>query len=138
MRNNSKSKKLATVSHSGRPAYPGIADIEIYISKLPGGKEGPSIWGLTPNLNQQAQPLLQENSEWAQIHASGHGSGDQLQRIVVESNCKKLVPIHTEHEDYYDKWHDNVVHVSLNGSIELQPGIYLGGDINEIWTVFGI
>jgi ribonuclease J len=63
--------------------------------------------------------LLTNDTDWAHIHVSGHGSRDQLQRVVQESNCKKVVPIHTLNEDYYDKWHDGVVHVSLNDSLVL-------------------
>jgi mRNA degradation ribonuclease J1/J2 len=39
------------------------------------------------------------------IHVSGHGSGDQIKKIIEESNSKMLVPVHTEHEEYHKKWH---------------------------------
>ncbi len=63
--------------------------------------------------------LLNKESEWNQIHVSGHGSGDQIKRVIEGSLAKKLVPIHTEHEEYHKKWHDNVMQVEGTGSIEL-------------------
>lgn len=63
--------------------------------------------------------LLTSDADWTHIHVSGHGSRDQLQRVVQESNSKKVVPIHTLNEEYYDKWHDDVVHVSLNDSMTI-------------------
>jgi ribonuclease J len=64
--------------------------------------------------------LADENSQWHQTHFSGHGSGDQIRKIIQDSTPSTLVPIHTEHEEYYKKWHNNVIQVPVNGSsIEL-------------------
>jgi mRNA degradation ribonuclease J1/J2 len=63
--------------------------------------------------------LLRKESDWYHIHVSGHGSRDQLQHIVRNSNSKKVIPIHTEYEEYYANWHDNVVNVTLNSSLEI-------------------
>jgi len=35
-----------------------------------------------------------------QIHVSGHGSGDQIRRVVDGSEVKTLVRLHTEYEEY--------------------------------------
>lgn len=63
--------------------------------------------------------LLKENLQWNHIHVSGHGSGDQIRRVIEGSKAKTLIPIHTEHEEYHKKWHDNVREVQLNGSMIL-------------------
>jgi ribonuclease J len=63
--------------------------------------------------------LIDSESEWHHIHVSGHGSGDQIKRVIDGSKAKALVPIHTEHEEYHKKWHPNVKEVQLNGSIFL-------------------
>lgn len=42
--------------------------------------------------------LLTSDTDWTYIHVSGHGSRDQLQRVVQESDCKMIVPIHTLNE----------------------------------------
>lgn len=63
--------------------------------------------------------LIDNESGWHHIHVSGHGSGDQIKRIIEGSKAKSLVPIHTEHEEYHKKWHPNVKEVQLNGSIFL-------------------
>ncbi|MGI0014004.1 MAG: MBL fold metallo-hydrolase [Nitrososphaera sp.] len=52
-------------------------------------------------------------------HVSGHGSGDQIKRVIEGTKAKKLVPIHTEHEEYHKKWHQNTNQVEMNGSIGL-------------------
>jgi ribonuclease J len=63
--------------------------------------------------------LTDETTQWYHTHVSGHGSGDQIKRIIEGSAAKTIIPIHTEHEEYHKKWHNNVVEVNLNSSIEL-------------------
>ena len=63
--------------------------------------------------------LLKENLEWNHIHVSGHGSGDQIKKIIEGSNSRALIPIHTEHEGFHKQWHNNVVDVQLNDEILL-------------------
>jgi ribonuclease J len=63
--------------------------------------------------------LIRKDSEWYHIHVSGHGSRDQLQHIVKDCNSKRVIPIHTENEEYYTNWHNNVVNVALNSQIEI-------------------
>jgi len=63
--------------------------------------------------------LIKNESEWNHIHVSGHGSGDQIRNVIEGSKSKTLVPIHTEHEEYHKKWHNNVTEVSLNQSINI-------------------
>jgi ribonuclease J len=61
--------------------------------------------------------LLKKDLEWNHIHVSGHGSGDQIRKIIEGSNTKTLVPIHTEHEEFHKQWHPRVQDVQLNDSI---------------------
>ena len=63
--------------------------------------------------------LLNNVDDWYQVHVSGHGSQDQLKKIVQDSNSKRVIPVHTENEDYYYKWHNNVTTVNIDDSIEL-------------------
>jgi ribonuclease J len=63
--------------------------------------------------------LLNNVDDWYQIHVSGHGSQDQLKQIVQNTNSKRVVPVHTENEDYYYKWHNNVISVKINDTINL-------------------
>jgi ribonuclease J len=63
--------------------------------------------------------LLNKDSDWNQIHVSGHGSGDQIRKIIEGSRTKMLVPIHTEHEEYHRKWHPNVLEPCLNESVNI-------------------
>jgi ribonuclease J len=63
--------------------------------------------------------LLQKESEWYHIHVSGHGSRDQLRHVVIDCGSKRVIPIHTENEEYYANWHNNVINVTLNSSIEI-------------------
>ena len=47
-----------------------------------------------------------------------HGNRLQIKRVIDETNSKKLIPIHTQHEEYHRKWHKNVTtinqHVIVN------------------------
>ena len=63
--------------------------------------------------------LIKKEVDWNHIHVSGHGSGDQIKKIIEGSNSKILVPVHTEHEEFHKKWHSNVKEVQLNESITL-------------------
>jgi ribonuclease J len=63
--------------------------------------------------------LIKKEEDWNHIHVSGHGSGDQIKKIIEESDSKLLIPIHTEHEEFHKKWHSNVKEVQLNDSILL-------------------
>jgi ribonuclease J len=62
--------------------------------------------------------LLKKNEEWTHIHVSGHGSGDQIRKMIEGSKPKTLIPIHTEHEEYHKKWHPKVKEVMLNDSFQ--------------------
>jgi ribonuclease J len=64
--------------------------------------------------------LLASENGWNHSHVSGHGSGDQIRKVIEESDAASLVPIHTEHEEYHRKWHDNVREVELGKTIELK------------------
>lgn len=61
--------------------------------------------------------LLDSVSQWHHIHVSGHGSGDQIKRIIDGAKAKRLIPIHTEHEEYHKMWHPRVQEARLNETI---------------------
>ena len=63
--------------------------------------------------------LISSEKDWAHIHVSGHGAGDQIKKIIEGTSPKKLIPIHTEHEEYYKKWHENVIEVRANDSYDV-------------------
>jgi ribonuclease J len=41
-------------------------------------------------------------------HVSGHASGPQLRDFVKKVQPKLVIPVHTEHANFYNKWWDNV------------------------------
>ncbi len=61
--------------------------------------------------------LIGKEEQWNHIHVSGHGSGDQIKRLIEGSKSKVLIPIHTEHGEYHKQWHPNVKEVRLNDSL---------------------
>ncbi|MEW6603105.1 MAG: MBL fold metallo-hydrolase [Thermoproteota archaeon] len=64
--------------------------------------------------------LISSEGQWNHTHVSGHGDGNQIKKVIEETQSKSLVPIHTVHEEYHQKWHPNVVKVvGENGSIQL-------------------
>jgi len=74
--------------------------------------------------------LISKEKDWHQIHVSGHGSGDQIKRVIDGSNAKTLIPIHTstskdengkivDNEDYHRKWHSNVHSVNQFDKYEM-------------------
>ncbi len=63
--------------------------------------------------------LLSKEEGWNVTHVSGHGSKDQIKHVVQETKAKNLIPIHTVHEEYFNKWHDSVTKVEMNGSLTI-------------------
>lgn len=63
--------------------------------------------------------LIASEKDWNHSHVSGHGSGDQIKKIIEGVDSKKLVPIHTEHEEYHKKWHENVLEVEHEGTLTI-------------------
>ena len=63
--------------------------------------------------------VLKKDQDWHQIHVSGHGDGEQIKKVIDGSNSKKLIPIHTQHDEYHKKWHSNVQSVNQHGSVTL-------------------
>ena len=63
--------------------------------------------------------LISSEKEWHQVHVSGHGDGEQIKKVIDGAKAKKLIPIHTEHEEHFDSLHHNVQKVTLNGSLTI-------------------
>ena len=63
--------------------------------------------------------LISNDGAWNTVHVSGHGTGDQIKKVIDGSTPKTLIPIHTEHEDHFDPLHSNVRKVSLNEKMEV-------------------
>jgi ribonuclease J len=63
--------------------------------------------------------VLKRDQDWHQIHVSGHGDGTQIKKVIDGSNSKKLVPIHTVHDEYHKKWHSNVQTVNQHDLVNL-------------------
>ena len=63
--------------------------------------------------------LINSEREWYQVHVSGHGDGSQIKHVIDNTNSKKLIPIHTHHDEYHKKWHNNVHTVNQHGFHEL-------------------
>ena len=54
-----------------------------------------------------------------QIHVSGHGDGTQIKRVIDGADAKKLIPIHTSHEEYHKKLHQNVQSVNQHETMSM-------------------
>jgi len=64
--------------------------------------------------------LISSEKEWHQVHVSGHGDGEQIKKVIYGANAKKLIPIHTVHEDHFDSLHHNVQKVKLGDILEIK------------------
>ncbi len=63
--------------------------------------------------------VIKKDQDWHQIHVSGHGDGTQIKQVIDGSNAKKIIPIHTQHDEYHKKWHGNVQSVKQHDSVNL-------------------
>ena len=63
--------------------------------------------------------IISSEKDWHQVHVSGHGDGVQIKKVIDGSHARKLIPIHTEHDEYHKKWHGNVVTAEQNKSLVL-------------------
>ena len=55
----------------------------------------------------------------AHSHVSGHGTGDQIERIVREAAPRSVIPIHTEKARLFKRFCDNVRFVRRGSTVEL-------------------
>lgn len=63
--------------------------------------------------------LISNDGAWNTVHVSGHGSGDQIKKVIDETGSETLIPIHTEHENLFDALHGNVRKVQLNEKLDI-------------------
>lgn len=63
--------------------------------------------------------LISKNWSWNTFHVSGHGSSDQIKNIVEDTNSKTLIPIHTQHADFFVPMHKNVKKVNLKDTVQI-------------------
>ena len=63
--------------------------------------------------------VISKERDWHQVHVSGHGDGMQIKHVIEGANAKKLIPIHTQHDEYHKKWHSDVHTVKQHDLYEL-------------------
>jgi len=63
--------------------------------------------------------IITKTRDWNQIHVSGHADGIQIKNVIEGTDSKKLIPIHTKHEEYHQKWHKNVQSVNPYDIVQL-------------------
>lgn len=63
--------------------------------------------------------LISDNGAWNTLHVSGHGTGDQIKKVIDETESKTLIPIHTVNEDIFDSMHKNVRRVQLDEKLDI-------------------
>jgi hypothetical protein len=63
--------------------------------------------------------VISKERDWHQVHISGHGDGTQIKRVIDGANAKKLIPIHTQHDEYHKKWHSDVHTVNQHDTFEM-------------------
>ena len=63
--------------------------------------------------------IISSEKNWHQVHVSGHGDGVQIKKVIDGSRARKIIPIHTEHDEYHKKWHGNVITPEQNKSLVL-------------------
>ena len=63
--------------------------------------------------------VVTSEKDWHKVHVSGHGDGEQIKRVIDGSNAKKLIPIHTHHEEYHQKFHSNVKVVNQSDTVSV-------------------
>ena len=63
--------------------------------------------------------VISRARDWHQIHVSGHGDSTQIMRVIDGANAKKLIPIHTTHDEYHKRMHSNVHTVKQHDTYDL-------------------
>jgi hypothetical protein len=63
--------------------------------------------------------VISRERDWNQVHVSGHGDGVQIKHVIDGAKAKKLIPIHTQHDEYHKKWHSNVTSVKQHDLVKL-------------------
>jgi mRNA degradation ribonuclease J1/J2 len=55
--------------------------------------------------------------ELNKTHVSGHASASQLKQFVEKVDSKKIIPVHTEKAEIYNKWSNNALLLKEIGEI---------------------
>ena len=63
--------------------------------------------------------VISRERDWNQVHVSGHGDGMQIKHVIDGAKAKKLIPIHTQHDEYHKKWHPNIHTVKQHDSVRV-------------------
>jgi len=63
--------------------------------------------------------LISRDGAWNTVHVSGHGTGDQIRKVIEGSAPGTLIPIHTENEDRFDALHGNVRKVRMDERVDV-------------------
>ena len=63
--------------------------------------------------------IISRERDWHQIHVSGHGDSTQIMHVIDGAQAKKLIPIHTQHDEYHKRMHPSVETVSKDGTYSL-------------------
>lgn len=61
--------------------------------------------------------LLGEREEMEHVHVSGHGTADQITRVLQESEARSVTPIHTERPEIFRLLHGNVRMAEPGGTL---------------------
>ncbi|MFH1786256.1 MAG: MBL fold metallo-hydrolase RNA specificity domain-containing protein [archaeon] len=59
--------------------------------------------------------------KFTQAHASGHIAAKELEEAIGKISPKKLIPIHTEHPEMFNKFHPDVLSVKFGTKYDLSP-----------------
>lgn len=63
--------------------------------------------------------LVARDGDMVRLHVSGHGTGDQIKRVVEGASPRKVIPIHTEKADMFRALHGNVRRVSRGERVDI-------------------
>lgn len=63
--------------------------------------------------------LLGANEKMEHVHVSGHGTADQIARVIRESAPRSVTPIHTEHPEVFGSLHGDVRNVKRGKSLRV-------------------
>ncbi len=57
--------------------------------------------------------------EFKHAHASGHAGKEDIKEIIQTINPKKVIPIHTEHQEVFKEFNNNIKIVSTEEEIKV-------------------
>ena len=79
---------------------------------------------------------LKESSNWVYAHTSGHADLPALKKFASAIDAKKLIPIHTEYKEEFEKYFENVAILNDGEVYDVEKNLLTSYQVDKLNELF--